>query len=105
MACTNILQIWKRRAKRLAAKGIPHEEKGITTINPISPKKKSPPARKFINKQQMFSNMSSNSQCGNNTIPGNTTSPQPVVHLGQPTVGGNVPVSPPDQPLKYVIYV
>lgn len=69
----------------------------------MSPKKKSPPARKFINKQ-IFSNASSNSQCGNNSVSGNTTG-QPVLHLGQPTVGGNVPVSPPDQPSKYVTYV
>lgn len=91
--------IWKRRAKRLAAKGIPREEKGITTVNQMSPKKKSPPARKFINKQQILSNMSSNSQCGNNAVPDNAAV-QPVLHLGQPTIGGNVPVSPPDQPSK-----
>lgn len=83
---------------------MPSEEKGITTINQMSPKKKSPPARKFINKQQIFSNTSSNSQCGNNSGTGNTTG-QPILQLGQPTVGGNVPVSPPDQPSKYAIYV
>ncbi|XP_054275725.1 HMG box-containing protein 4-like [Macrosteles quadrilineatus] len=41
--------IWKRKAKRLASKG--GKEEKVPTMVVASPKKRSPPARKFINKQ------------------------------------------------------
>uniref|UniRef100_A0A1B6FN91 HMG box domain-containing protein n=1 Tax=Cuerna arida TaxID=1464854 RepID=A0A1B6FN91_9HEMI len=77
--------IWKRKAKRLASKG-GKEEKSTPMVTTSSPKKRSPPARKFINKQQSSGG-------------GGQTS-QPVLQLGQPSVGGNIPVSPPDHPVK-----
>lgn len=77
------LQIWKRRAKRLASKG--GKEEKAPPVVAASPKKKSPMARKFINKQASG---------------GGGQASQSVLQLGQPSVGGNVPVSPTDHPVK-----
>uniref|UniRef100_A0A1B6LMQ3 HMG box domain-containing protein n=1 Tax=Graphocephala atropunctata TaxID=36148 RepID=A0A1B6LMQ3_9HEMI len=76
--------IWKRKAKRLASKGGGGKEEKSSPMVTTCPKKRSPPTRKFINKQQS----------------GGGQANQSVLQLGQPSVGGNVPTSSPDHPVK-----